>query len=143
MPSVKSVTCSRGGYLVWCNATVVDLNGHQDLFGCNGTLSSGNNLDTYFNNSCMLYGGSGNEGNCVCSFQLKDEEEGGWTASITAQDYETSGAGEGTISIIRPVKSDGQASNQETECHEASWLSCMLNLREIKRLSTLLGLDLA
>jgi hypothetical protein len=105
IPSVGQIECSREGQYVSCNATLTDLNGFQDLTGCNGTLHKED--WEYRNASCIIYGGLGVEATCACIFQVKDGETGVWTASITAQDNDTQGLGENKVNIgfydTRPV----------------------------------------
>jgi hypothetical protein len=130
-PTVGAVTCDHNtiseatDYIAWCYATVTDTNGYQDVVSCNGTFyrtSAGlpgaeNKNVRYGNNSCTLFGGTGNTVTCNCSYLMKYYADGGvgWTGKITAIDASAAtGNAEGvitgdtldsTLAIALPVSS--------------------------------------
>jgi hypothetical protein len=84
--------------VVFCNATVTDSNGYQDVFSLgsvNATLhhqssSAGAGDDKnvhYTNTSCGYTGASGTSATAVCAFTLEHEAlNGTWTCTVTAKD---------------------------------------------------------
>jgi hypothetical protein len=118
-PTVGAVSCDHVGltegndYIAWCWATVTDLNGYQDVVGCNGTFFRNSALQTgvanqnnrYFNSSCFLFGGNANTVTCNCSFGMKYFADGNvlWTGNITAYDSVSSGFNAGA-----PIKNGGK-----------------------------------
>jgi hypothetical protein len=83
--------------MVWCNATITDNNGFEDINHVNATLwdsaetnetAADDNNNHYTNSSCMLYGGSDNTVNTACSFILYyyANEGSNWICKLTAND---------------------------------------------------------
>lgn len=113
-----SLSDSNGGTLdlsvsddavVYCNASVTDANGYQDISSANATLyhqtSSSSGADDYnvhyANGSCSFTGNEGNERNVSCSFVLRHEAlNGTWTCNVSSKDSSgaaASGTGSNTV----------------------------------------------
>jgi hypothetical protein len=83
-------------FTVWCNATVEDTNGYEDVTGANATLwdpataaeTDGDDTDEHYtNSSCTLAGGAGNTVNAQCAFTVKwFAQPAEWTCKLTAVD---------------------------------------------------------
>jgi hypothetical protein len=87
-------TC--GNVTVWCNATITDANGGNDIKTVNATLwdpasttegVADDNSTHYTNTNCTLNGGSGSTVNANCSFALQYYANAtDWTCNIYAND---------------------------------------------------------
>ena len=81
---------------VWCNATINDTNGWQDITSVSGviwnsntTYNASNNYNNHYtNSSCALYAGSGTSRAASCAFGMYYFADPGrnWTCRITAMD---------------------------------------------------------
>jgi len=80
---------------LFCNGTVTDLDGYQDIAKVNASLfltgysaeSEYNRTNSYKNSSCTLYNGAGNNLNFDCSFSVEYYASNGtWTCNATAFD---------------------------------------------------------
>ncbi|MBM3309563.1 MAG: hypothetical protein FJY77_04845 [Candidatus Altiarchaeales archaeon] len=105
-PTVGTVSCTQAGDKVLCSAIVTDLNGYNDILGCNGTLQKAGMEDKYYNNSCSLSDGSGITVNCACFFAIQPLE-GQWTANLTAKDPVAYGQAEGKVTILKTTGDAG------------------------------------
>ncbi|MDD5111361.1 MAG: hypothetical protein PHG85_02325 [Candidatus Altiarchaeota archaeon] len=102
-PFITQVTCDTinplqegQDYNAWCFAEITDLNGWQDVAGCNGTLFKASALQfaapnynvRYVNTTCTLSGGTGMTVDCNCTFFMKYYADGNviWTGNLTARD---------------------------------------------------------
>jgi hypothetical protein len=87
---------SCGNVTFWCNATVTDANGYNDVQTVNATFwaeletnegSPNNNSNHYTNSSCNLNGGSGSTVQANCSFTLRYYAiPADWTCAVYATD---------------------------------------------------------
>jgi len=95
-PTVQIDLSSCGNVTVWCNATVMDANGWNDIQTVNATFwaesetdegSPNNNSNHYTNSSCNLNGGSGSTVQANCSFTLRYYAiPANWTCAMYATD---------------------------------------------------------
>ncbi len=86
---------------VFCNATINDANGYQDINASNATIyyisNSSSTPDNeswhYTNSSCLLSAGSGTTRYSSCSFDVQYFAlNGTWVCNMTARDQELSGS---------------------------------------------------
>jgi hypothetical protein len=87
---------SCGTVTVWCNATITDANGWNDIRTVNATLwdsvstteeSSDDSSNHYMNNSCGMISGSGSTAQANCSFALQYYANAtNWTCKVYAND---------------------------------------------------------
>ena len=81
---------------VWCNATINDTNGWQDIVSARGVIWDNSNAtydssddynNHYTNSSCALYSGSGTARDTSCLFRVYYfANPGNWSCRITAED---------------------------------------------------------
>jgi len=98
-----------GTQLVYCNATVNDTNGYQDIASARAVIyhststpgAADNNETHYTNGSCTLLAGSGISRNVSCAFNmLYYATNGTWTCNITAFDLDNAnGTGIDTANV--------------------------------------------
>lgn len=93
---------SCGTVTVWCNATITDANGYNDIVGANATIwdittanegDSDNSSDHYTNTSCDLNSGSGNTVQANCSFTVQyyaNNNTNDWNCKVYANDTDGS-----------------------------------------------------
>lgn len=81
---------------VYCNGTVTDLDSYQDVFNVNASLfftglsteSPLNKSNNYYNSSCTLWNGLGNNINFYCGFDVEYyANNGSWYCNVSAEDY--------------------------------------------------------
>lgn len=123
-PEVSSVSISDPGggtiqlsvgddALVYCNASVTDVNGYEDVVSANATLyhqtafsSDPDDHNTHYTNgSCSFAGGSGNVRNVSCAFVLHHEAlNGTWACNVSALDsFSLAGHGTGSNDVDQLV----------------------------------------
>lgn len=162
VPTVGAVTCGNTeisgdkNYVVWCSAPLIDLNGYQDINGCNGTFFKTKTEETenlgddsvYSNNTCLLFGGSGNTVNCNCSFRIKHpiKKAVEWTGNITGKDHSSSNSATGTIIINHLLVIDSEPPLQSTQITSTNtihyeWLYNVLERVNILNLADYKGMN--
>ena len=103
-------------WTVYCNATVTDPDGYQDINSSNATLyhqsstfQSADDYNVHYTNAhCSLTGGAGSDRNASCAFVLHHEAlNGTWTCRIDARDSSgNSGYATGTNSVDQLIALD-------------------------------------
>jgi hypothetical protein len=149
-PSVGTVECGyiplqeSADYLVWCSAPITDLNGFQDINGCNGTLITKSQKTEkprdevqHSNGTCILSDDSNTTATCSCSFGLFSITKKTTTliGVITGKDSEASSNASSEI-IIPPVTPSTTRDTSPTQKNDVkpstgqeinnSWFSTLL-----------------
>lgn len=99
-----------GSLLVYCNATINDTNGYQDISSATAVIydgavanpgSANNNETHYTNNSCTLAAGSGLSKDASCAFNMRYYANNAtWTCNLTAFDLDNAnGTGTDTAAV--------------------------------------------
>ena len=101
-----------GTKIVYCNATITDIDGISEIKSINSTLyhnsvtstSEDDNNNHYTNNSCKIISSSTYSRNYSCGFPMKYYSDGGnWTCNMTAYDTSDSFDSSKTTTIINDL----------------------------------------